>query len=70
MTSTITVESVERVPEGVRVRDYDELDEPAKHRFPKLVEDEGTTRVEPDVEQSFEDCVLVKFTDYYLVVCR
>lgn len=64
MAQKITLERIEEVPAGSRVRHYDELDEAAKATLPALAND-GAVAVDGSTAEGFRDCELVKYTDYY-----
>lgn len=60
----ITVERTDDVPAESRVCHYDELGEKAKAAFPVLTNCR-TDSVDSEVANSFRDCELVKYTEYY-----
>lgn len=68
MGQTIAVERVRDVAETAQVRHYDELDERAKEQFPALA-DHGGSRIPVDrsVAAAFNECELVKYTEYYRI---
>ncbi|APW98214.1 hypothetical protein CHINAEXTREME_10620 [Halobiforma lacisalsi AJ5] len=66
MSVDITLERVDDVPAESRICHYDELGEAAKERLPALTDDPGTD-VDGTVADGFQDCDLVKFTEYYEV---
>ena len=70
MRSTITLEPVEEIPPDCRICHYDELGDDAKAQVPALADAPAETEIE-DVDGSiaddFDDCDLVKYTEYYAV---
>lgn len=71
MKSTITIEPIESIPEGVDVCHYDELTEEAKHEFQSCTEGDEDLTVSSDrnSRMALSSCVcdVVKFTQYYQI---
>ena len=69
MSPRLTLERIDEIPSDSRVCHYDELSEDAKEEFPTLTGSEGGS-VERSIADSFQECNLVKDTDYYEVSVR
>lgn len=69
MAEQVELERVGEVPPDARVRDYDELDEPVKHRLADAVGSAGSGEDQPVVELDGCDWDVVKFTEYYQLGC-
>jgi hypothetical protein len=66
MSPRIVVEQAGTVPQDANVQHFDELEPEVQDHLPRLTS-RGGGRVSADVAAGFEDCELVKFTDYYRV---
>ena len=69
MSHTVTLEPVDEVPSDCRVCHYDELAHDAKARVPDLADGAAGTDAPVDgaVADEFDDCDVVKYTEYYAV---
>lgn len=68
MEKRITVQDVTEVPAEACVCHYDELDTPAKERFPGILgKEEAEARIDAETADAFRSCELIKFTDWYEV---
>ena len=70
MPETFRIAPADRVPDGASVCHYDELDGPAKERFPALAGASDATTSDPAFESTADRCDLVKFTGYYHIERR
>jgi hypothetical protein len=63
----IAVEPTETVPDDASVRDFDELEWPAKRQFATVV-GSGERRIDEETALQFTDGEFVKYTGYYRVL--
>ncbi|MDG5776638.1 hypothetical protein VB773_10305 [Haloarculaceae archaeon H-GB2-1] len=66
MTPRIVLQQAGTVPNDATVQHFDELEPAVQDQLPELTS-RGGGRVSADVAAGFEECELVKFTDYYHV---
>lgn len=66
MSPRLTLEPVDTVPADSHVCHYDELNEDAKEKLPLLTVSDGVS-VDGSIADGFQNCDLVKYTDYYEV---
>ena len=69
MSPRLTLERIDEIPNNSRVCHYDELSKDAKEEFPTLARSEGGS-VERSIADGFQECNLVKYTDYYEISVR
>ncbi|PGF14275.1 hypothetical protein CP556_22565 [Natrinema sp. CBA1119] len=66
MSPRLTLEPVDTVPSDSQVCHYDELSEDAKEELPLLTVSDDVC-VDGSIANGFQNCDLVKYTDYYEV---
>ncbi|QCC60254.1 hypothetical protein NP511_18025 [Natrinema thermotolerans] len=64
MSPSLTLEQVDEIPSDSRVCHYDELGEDAKEELPTLTGSDSAS-VDRSTAEGFQECDLVKYTDYY-----
>lgn len=64
MDVRLTVREVETIPDGMSVRDYDQLDPEAREYVAELAQAETPVEVPPRIAAAFERRELIKYTVY------
>lgn len=67
MSPLITLEQTEEIPCSSQICHYDELNEVTKEKFPTLTGSDEVS-VDRSIADGFQNCDLVKYTDYYEVI--
>lgn len=66
MSPSLTLKQVDKIPNDSRICHYDELSEDAKEELPSLTGSDSAS-VDQSTVEGFQECDLVKYTDYYEV---
>jgi hypothetical protein len=67
MTPTLTVQPIRTVSSDRQVRDYDQLEPPAKQFLAELTDDGTAITVPPRVARCFNRREVIKYTDYFRI---